>query len=152
MNLAVFAVIAVAAFGAGGCVSELGLFSDHESATQQRAFAFADRCVGCGTVASIDLLRFGERRRRDAALGNIIGGDFERSQYGVAGSNADGSGADTLVDVVNSSRQLRPENVDVYEIFVRMDDGRHYVIEQLELDGIRKGSRVLVTHGNASLL
>lgn len=148
MNHAIYAVIAVAAFGAGGCAGGLGLFSDVQpERTSTRAFAFADQCVGCGTVESIDLVRFGEGRRGGAAVATIVDGDFERPRAnGVIGV------ADVVVDAVNGRLQPRPENVDVFEIFVRMDDGRHYVIEQFELQGIRKGSRVLVQHGNASLL
>ncbi len=148
MNHAIFAVIAIAAFGAGGCAGGLGLFADTEAErASAQSFAFAEQCVGCGTVESIDRVSFGEGRRSGASIATIVDGDFERPRAnGVVGV------ADAVVDAVSGRLQQSPENADVFEIFVRMDDGRHYVIEQLELQGIREGSRVLVTHGNASLL
>ena len=146
MNHAIFAVFAIAAFGVGGCAGGLGLFSEAEMERTGARGASVEQCVGCGTVESVDLVRFGESRQNGVALASIVGGDFERSP-----AKSDSEVADAVVDSA-SELLLRPENADVYEIFLRMDDGRHQVIQQLELRRIREGSRVLITHGNASLL
>ncbi len=112
------------------------------------------RCGNCGTVERIDIERYGDRRASGggavvgalvgAALGNQIGSGDGRKAATVAGAVAGGVAGNRIEKNRNSR--------DTYEIVVRMDNGRTIVLDQRDLNGVREGSRVVVTGGVARLL
>jgi len=133
----------------GGCVSD---------GYNSRSYAYDEprnqRCQQCGTVEDIDRVSYGERRRTTgggAVIGALVGGAVG-NQFG----KGDGRTAATVAGAViggvagNEIEKDRGRD-DVYEISVRMDDGRRFVLAQYELNGIREGSRVVVNEGYASL-
>lgn len=111
------------------------------------------RCYDCGTVERIDRVH-GERTSSGGGailggivggvLGNQVGGGSGRTAATVAGAIAGGVAGNSIEKNTNASA--------VYELFVRMDDGRRIVVDQRDLNGIREGSYVRVSGGRARLL
>ena len=133
----------------GGCASDG--YNSRSSYDEPR---YSQRCEHCGTVEEIDRVRYGERRRTTgggAVIGALVGGAIG-NQFG----KGDGRRAATVAGAViggvagNEIEKDRSRD-DVYEISVRMDDGRRFVLAQYELNGIHEGSRVVVNEGYASL-
>lgn len=117
------------------------------------AYASTVRCYDCGTVESIETV-YGARAntRTGAVLGGIIGGVLG-NQVG----EGDGKKAATVAGVVggaiagNAIENKR--NEQTFDIKVRMDDGRHLVINQNTIEpNLRAGSYVRVTNGHVVLL
>lgn len=111
------------------------------------------RCYDCGTVERIDRV-VGERTSSGGGavlggivggvLGNQVGGGSGRTAATVAGAIAGGVAGNAIEKNNNASA--------MYELFVRMDDGRRIVVDQRDLNGIREGSYVRVSSGRARLL
>lgn len=113
-------------------------------------------CDTCGVVTRID-----HRARASntpnatgAVLGGIVGAVAARE---IAERNTDSAGrANTATvagavggAVAGNAIQNRTQGQSVYDIHVRLDNGRMTVVTQNDLGGIREGSYVSVANGRA---
>ena len=134
--------------GLAGCASSGPRYGYYEPAPDR----YYSRCGDCGQVERIDVARYGDGRTSGAgvvagaligaAVGNQVGSGSGRRAATVAGAVAGGIAGNEIER--NRSR-------DVFEVVVRMDDGRRVVVEQRSLDGVREGSRVTIRGGRARL-
>lgn len=110
------------------------------------------RCLSCGTVERIERV-YRERRAGGggAVIGGIIGGILG-SQVG-SGSGRDAATVAGVIagGVAGNEAEKKANAAPVYELFVRMDDGRRIVVSQRELNGVREGSYVRIAAGRARL-
>lgn len=111
------------------------------------------RCYDCGTVERIERV-YGERGASGAGavLGGIIGGVLGSQVGSGSGRNAATVAGAVAGGVAGHKIEQNRNEAPVYELFVRMDDGRRIVVDQRDLDGIREGSYVRVSGGRARLL
>ncbi|MEN1927954.1 peptidoglycan-associated outer membrane lipoprotein precursor [Luteimonas sp. MJ204] len=115
-------------------------------------------CDTCGVVTRID-----HRARASntpnatgAVLGGIVGAVAARE---IAERNTDSDGrANTATvagavggAVAGNAIQNRVQGQSVYDVHVRLDNGRMTVVTQNDLGGIREGSYVSVANGRASV-
>lgn len=116
----------------------------------------AARCDTCGVVTRID-----HRARASntpnatgAVIGGIVGAVAARE---IAERNTDSDGrANTATAagavggaVAGNAIQNRVQGQSVYDVHVRLDNGRMTVVTQDDLGGIREGSYVSVANGRA---
>ena len=114
------------------------------------------RCDTCGVVTRID-----HRARASntpnatgAVLGGIVGAVATRE---IAERNTDSDGRTNTATVAGAvggavsgnAIQNRVQGQSVYDIHVRLDNGRMTVVTQNDLGGIREGSYVNVANGRA---
>jgi outer membrane lipoprotein SlyB len=135
-----------------GCATDSGYSNDRYSSAYDRDNRYV-RCDRCGEVTRIERFE-GERRSSGggAVVGAVVGG--------VLGSNVgsgDGRRAATVAGAVvggiaGNEIERNRNGRDVFELTVRMDDGRRVRIEQRDLSGIREGDRVIVDGGRARLM
>jgi outer membrane lipoprotein SlyB len=105
-----------------------------------------------GVVQRIDQVRTtGETTGAGAALGGVVGG--------VLGSQVGGGRGQTAATIAGAAggaavgHSIERDRVrDVYELTVRMDDGRQVVVQQRDLRGVRPGARVQIVNGEARLI
>ena len=117
-------------------------------------YAYDTRCSSCGTVERIDLARNTDARSTGAgaiagallgaAVGTQVGSGDGRRVATVAGAAAGAALGDGL------ERDRREH--DVFAVYVRLDDGRHVVLEQRALDGVREGARVFLRGNRVELM
>ncbi len=114
------------------------------------------RCDTCGVVTRID-----HRARASntpnatgAVLGGIVGAVAARE---IAERNTDSDGRTNTATVAGAvggavagnAIQNRVQGQSVYDVHVRLDNGRMTVVTQNDLGGIREGSYVSVANGRA---
>jgi len=114
------------------------------------------RCDTCGVVTRID-----HRARASntpnatgAVLGGIVGAVAARE---IAERNTDSKGRTNTATaagavggaVAGNAIQNRVQGQSVYDVHVRLDNGRMTVVTQNDLGGIREGSYVSVANGRA---
>ncbi|MBB5206622.1 glycine zipper 2TM domain-containing protein [Chiayiivirga flava] len=111
------------------------------------------RCYDCGTVERIDRT-YGERTSSGggAILGGIVGGVLGNQVGGGSGRKAATVAGAIAGGVAGNAIEKNNNAAAMYELFVRMDDGRRIVVDQRDLNGIREGSYVKVSGGRARLL
>lgn len=117
--------------------------------------ARAAACYDCGTVTRIELASSGATRAPNATgavLGGIVGavaGHEISDKTGGSKGNQNVSAAAGAVAgaAVGNAIQNRAQANTVYNIHVRMDDGRMTTVSQTDDSGLRQGSRVRVTGG-----
>jgi outer membrane lipoprotein SlyB len=153
MNTRILVSIALAAL-LSACASGGGYNNQRYSSYDDRARGYDGyaRCYDCGVVERIERV-YGERRSGGggAVLGGIIGGVLGnqvgsgdgRKAATVAGAIAGGIAGNTIEKNNNAA--------PMYELFVRMDDGRRLVVSQRDLRGIREGSAIRVSGNRAYL-
>lgn len=113
-------------------------------------------CYDCGTVTRIDTRSRGGTapNATGAVLGGIVGAVAARE---IAGRNTDSEGRRNTATaagavggaVAGNAIQNRVQAQAVYDVHIRMDDGRMNVVTQNDLGGIREGSYVEVRNGRA---
>jgi outer membrane lipoprotein SlyB len=140
----------------GACAAPGGHYYDRgyagTSATYASGPRYATRCHNCGVVERIEAFRgTGQASGAGAVLGGVVGG-VAGSQIGsgsgrTAATIAGAAGGAALGHNIEQ-RQVR----ETYELSVRMDDGRHVVIHQRDLRGVRPGARVQIVNGQARLI
>jgi outer membrane lipoprotein SlyB len=143
----------VMALGLSACASSGGGYGYRDYDDRGR-YSQQARCYSCGTVERIDVTRYGDGRTTGAgavagaiigaAVGNQVGGGDGRRAATVAGAVAGG--------VAGNRIERDRADRDVFEVVIRMDDGRRVVVEQRSLNGVREGARVEVRDGRAQLI
>jgi outer membrane lipoprotein SlyB len=112
------------------------------------------RCNTCGVVERIEVASRGSAGNSGggAVAGAIIGGVLG-SQIGSGDGRKAATVAGAIAGGVAGNRiERNVRDRDVYQVFVRMDDGRLLVVEQGDLGRVREGSRVVVSGGNVRLI
>lgn len=147
----------IAAAGLAGCASTSpgytgGSYGSHGG------YGSSVRCDSCGVVTRIDQRSRGSGapNATGAVLGGIVGAVAARE---IAERNTDSEGrANTATvagavggAVAGNAIQNRVQSQTVYDVHVRLDDGRMTVVTQNDLGGIREGSHVDVGSGQARL-
>lgn len=138
------------ALALGGCATDSGYYS---SGNENGARGDAQRCDACGTVQDINRVRYGDRRTSGggAVVGALVGGAIG-NQFGKGDGRRAATVAGAVIGGVAGNEIERDRNGEaVYEISVRMDNGRYVTFEQYRLNGIREGSRVIIDNGVVSL-
>ena len=143
----------IAATALAGCASTSPGYSGggYGSTGSSRAY-----CDTCGVVTRID-----HRARASntpnatgAVLGGIVGAVAARE---IAERNTDSDGRTNTATVAGAvggavagnAIQNRVQGQSVYDVHVRLDNGRMTVVTQNDLGGIREGSYVSVANGRA---
>lgn len=147
MNSRILIALSIAVLLAG-CASSGG-YSRSSSGPGYDGYA---RCLSCGTVERVERV-YRERRANGsgaviggilgAVLGSQVGSGSGRDAATVAGAIAGGVAGNEVEKNANAA--------PIYELFVRMDDGRRIVVSQRELYGVREGSYVRIAAGRARL-
>jgi outer membrane lipoprotein SlyB len=142
---------AVMALGLTACASTGSGYRDYDN---RGRYSYDSRCQSCGTVERIDVARYGDGRTTGggaiagaligAAVGNQVGSGSGRRAATVAGAVAGG--------IAGNNIERNRNDGDVFEVVVRMDDGRRVIVEQRSLNGLREGARVQVRDGRAQLI
>lgn len=111
------------------------------------------RCVSCGVVESIEVVRYGDGGTTGAgAVAGALVGAAVGSQVG-SGSGRDAATVAGAVAGAVAGNQIERDRVrQVFAVTVRMDDGRRVVIEQRALQGMREGARVVVRGDSVQLM
>ena len=146
----------IAATALAGCASTSPGYSSGSYGGTGGYGSTSRYCDTCGVVTRID-----HRARASntpnatgAVLGGIVGAVAARE---IAARNTDSDGrANTATvagavggAVAGNAIQNRVQSQSVYDIHVRLDNGRMTVVTQNDLGGIREGSYVNVANGRA---
>lgn len=154
------ATAAIAAFTLAGCASTSpGYSPGYGGSGYDRGYgAQSSACYDCGTVTRIDTRSRGGTapNATGAVLGGIVGAVAARE---IAHRNTDSEGRKNTATaagavggaVAGNAIQNRVQAQAVYDVHIRMDDGRMNVVTQNDLGGIHEGSYVRVAQGRAWL-
>lgn len=144
----------IAAAGLVGCAST----SPGYTGGSYGGYGTSVRCDSCGVVTRIDQRARGSGapNATGAVLGGIVGAVAARE---IAERNTDSDGRANTATVAGAvggaaagnAIQNRVQSQTVYDVHVRLDDGRMTVVSQNDLAGIREGSHVDVGSGQARL-
>lgn len=104
-----------------------------ESEARSDVEAGAMPCRECGVIERIERVYVGTSERADDVLGGVVG-------------QAIGRGSTDSAPAASAGRAT-----PMYQVAVRMDDGRRLVLRQRDLGGIRVGATVEVHDGRAHL-
>ena len=141
------------AIALGGCATDSGYYRSAND-DGPRGYSQAQRCDQCGTVADINRVGYGDRRTSGggAVVGALVGGAIG-NQFGKGDGRKAATVAGAVIGGVAGNNIERNRNgEEVFEISVRMDDGRYVTFEQYQLNGIREGSRVIVDNNGVANL
>jgi outer membrane lipoprotein SlyB len=109
-------------------------------------------CHNCGVVQRIEAIRgTGSTSGAGAALGGVVGG-VVGSQVGSGSGRTAATIAGAAGGAAIGHNIERNRVSESYELTVQMDDGRHIVIHQRDLRGVRPGARVQIVNGQARLI
>ena len=113
-------------------------------------------CYDCGTVTRIEMVNGTSTmpRATGAVVGAVVGAVAARE---IAKDQTDSEGRTNTATVAGAAAgalagnaiQNRTEGGNVYNVHVRMQDGRTAVVSQSDLGGIQEGSYVRVQNGRA---
>lgn len=150
------ATAAITALALAGCASTSPGYSQGGSGYGSGYGAPSSSCYDCGTVTRIDTRSRGGTapNATGAVLGGIVGAVAARE---IADRNTDSEGRKNTATaagavggaVAGNAIQNRVQSQAVYDVHIRMDDGRMNVVTQNDLGGIREGSYVRVAEGRA---
>ena len=152
------ATAALAALTLAGCASTSPGYSGGPGYGGSPGYGQQGRCYDCGTVTRIDTRSRGGNtpNATGAVLGGIVGAVAARE---IADRNTDSEGRKNTATaagavggaVAGNAIQNRVQGQAVYDVHVRMEDGRMNVVTQNDLGGIREGSYVRINQGRAWL-
>ncbi|WP_166206921.1 glycine zipper 2TM domain-containing protein [Cognatiluteimonas telluris] len=116
-------------------------------------------CYDCGTVTRIEVASTSNSNvpnATGAVLGGIVGAVAGREISDKTGGSAGNKNVATAAGAVagavaGNAIQNHAQAQGVYNVYVRMNDGRTTVVTQSDLGGIREGSYVRVSNGRAYL-
>jgi outer membrane lipoprotein SlyB len=150
------ATAAITALVLAGCASTSPGYSQGGGGYGSGYGAPSSSCYDCGTVTRIDTRSRGGTapNATGAVLGGIVGAVAARE---IADRNTDSEGRKNTATaagavggaVAGNAIQNRVQSQAVYDVHIRMDDGRMNVVTQNDLGGIREGSYVRVAEGRA---
>lgn len=155
------ATAALAALTLAGCASTSPGYSGgpgYGPSYGGGGYGQSSRCYDCGTVTKIDTRSRGGNtpNATGAVLGGIVGAVAARE---LAHRNTDSEGRKNTATaagavggaIAGNAIQNNVQSKAVYDVHIRMDDGRMNVVVQDDLGGIREGSYVRVNQGRAWL-
>ena len=145
-----FCALLLTACASGGGYSNGGYSDRGYNSGRYDGYA---RCYDCGTVERIDRA-YGERTASGggAVLGGIVGGVLGNQVGSGSGRKAATVAGAIAGGIAGNNIEKNRNSAGMYELYVRMDDGRRIVVDQRDLNGIREGSYVKVSGGRARLL
>lgn len=115
-------------------------------------------CYDCGTVTRVEVTSSGSNvpNATGAVLGGIVGAVAGREISDQTGGSKGNQNVATVGGAVagavaGNAIQNHVQAQGAYNVYVRMNDGRSVVVSQRDLGGIREGSYVRVTNGQAYL-
>ena len=115
-------------------------------------------CYDCGTVTRVEVTSSGSNvpNATGAVLGGIVGAVAGREISDQTGGSKGNQNVATVGGAVagavaGNAIQNHAQAQGAYNVYVRMNDGRSVVVSQRDLAGIREGSYVRVTNGQAYL-
>jgi outer membrane lipoprotein SlyB len=115
-------------------------------------------CYDCGTVTRVEVTSSGSNvpNATGAVLGGIVGAVAGREISDQTGGSKGNQNVATVGGAVagavaGNAIQNHVQAQGAYNVYVRMNDGRSVVVSQRDLAGIREGSYVRVTNGQAYL-
>lgn len=126
-------VVLVAVLLAACATPGTGPSRDEGDRSRSDVGAEAMQCDDCGVVEGIERVYVGKSERADDVLGGVVG-------QAIASESTNSAPAAT-------SGRATP----MYQVSVRMSDGRRLVLRQRDLGGIRAGASVKVRDGRAHL-
>lgn len=145
-----FCALMLTACASGGGYSNGGYSDRGYNSGRYDGYA---RCYDCGTVERIEQV-YGERSASGggAILGGIVGGVLGNQVGSGSGRKAATVAGAIAGGVAGNNIEKNRNSAGMYELSVRMDDGRRIVVDQRDLNGIREGSYVKVSGGRARLM
>lgn len=144
--------VAAASMALAGCATSPG-YSDSGYYGSSAGYGQTS-CRDCGTVTRIELVRTSTGGPAGAILGGIVGavaGHEVSAHTGGSKGNQNVAAAAGAVGGAVVGNAIQKNAGDVYNVSVRMDDGRVITLRQSDLGGIREGSYVRVYNGRATL-
>lgn len=144
--------VAAASMALAGCATSPG-YSDSGYYGSSAGYGQTS-CRDCGTVTRIELVRTSTGGPAGAILGGIVGavaGHEVSAHTGGSKGNQNVAAAAGAVGGAVVGNAIQKNAGDVYNVSVRMDDGRVITLRQSDLAGIREGSYVRVYNGRATL-
>ena len=161
MNIRLIGATAVlASLAAAGCATTSPGYSSTGYGNSGYAPAPSDTsCYDCGTVTRIEVASTTSSNvpnATGAVLGGIVGAVAGREISDKTGGSKGNKNLATVGGAVagavaGNAIQNHAQAQGAYNVYVRMNDGRSVVVSQRDLAGIREGSYVRVTNGQAYL-
>ena len=148
------AALVSATLALAGCATHAGSYGSGYGSSPGYGYGAAD-CYSCGTVTRIE--RSGGNNNPNVigpVLGGVVGAVAGKE---LARRNSDSDGRRNVATaggaiagaVAGNAIQNRVEGGNVYQVHVRMQDGRNTVESQSDISGIREGSWVRIENGRA---
>ncbi|MFL6593310.1 MAG: glycine zipper 2TM domain-containing protein [Luteimonas sp.] len=158
MNIRLIGATAlVASLAAAGCASTSPGYTSSPAYGPSYGSAEAS-CYDCGTVTRVEVTSSGSNvpNSTGAVLGGIVGAVAGREISDKTGGSKGNQNVATVGGAVagavaGNAIQNHVQAQGAYNVYVRMNDGRSVVVSQRDLSGIREGSYVRVTNGQAYL-
>lgn len=111
------------------------------------------RCYDCGRVERIETVyRERESTGAGAVLGGIVGGVLGNQVGSGSGRKAATVAGAIAGGVAGNELEKDRRSAPLYELYVRMDDGRRLVVTQRDIGAIRTGSYVRIYNNVARLI
>lgn len=155
MKTPLLATTAVAAaLALAGCASSPGYGPGYGSSPGYGSGYGTPNCRDCGTVTRIERRPDSQQNVAGPVIGGIVGAVAGRE---LARRNTDSDGRRNVATaggaiagaVAGNAIQNRTGSGGLYDVHVRLNDGRTVVLVQSEVGGLREGSAVQVRDGQA---
>ena len=143
--------VAATSIALAGCATSPGYGGGYSSPGYSNSTA---SCYDCGTVTRIEQVRAASGGPAGAVLGGIVGavaGHEISAHTGGSKGNQNVAAAAGAVGGAVAGNAIQKKTGDLYNVYVRMNDGREVTVQQGDLGGIHEGSYVRVYDGRATL-
>lgn len=148
--------VLAASVALAGCATSPGYSSGYgNSGYGNSGYGRPANCYDCGTVTRIETVRGNSNPNIAGPLiGGVVGAVAAKE---LARRNTDSEGRRNVAigagavggALAGNAIQNRTEGGNVYNVHVRMQDGRTAVLTQSDIGGLREGSNVRVQNGQA---
>lgn len=154
MNIRLIGAAAIASLALAGCATTSPNNSGYGSYGSAPS-ASSNACYDCGTVTRVEEVVQGSKApsATGAVLGGIVGAVAGHEISAHTGGSKGNQNVATVAGAAAGALagNAIQKNRGVYNVYVRMNDGRVVTVTQSDLGGIREGSYVRVYNGRASL-
>lgn len=147
--------VVAASIALAGCATSPGSSGYGNTGYGNTGYGRPANCYDCGTVMRIETVRGNSNPNVAGPLiGGVVGAVAAKE---LARRNTDSEGRRNVAigagavggAVAGNAIQNRTEGGNVYNVHVRMQDGRTTVLTQNDIGGLREGSNVRVQNGQA---
>ena len=147
--------VVAASIALAGCATSPGSSGYGNTGYGNTGYGRPANCYDCGTVMRIETVRGNSNPNVAGPLiGGVVGAVAAKE---LARRNTDSEGRRNVAigagavggAVAGNAIQNRTEGGTVYNVHVRMQDGRTTVLTQNDIGGLREGSNVRVQNGQA---